>query len=748
VAKKRKKQQPVDPTPEETTVSAESYASDMYRDYGTYVLEERAIPCLQDGLKPVQRRILYEMWDRGIRPSSNFRKCAAIVGGVMSRWHPHGDSSIYDALVHLVNPAPMVVTPEGNHPFSPITPQGNFGAPPRKHHPAAAMRYTEARLSKIGATHFECIEVASMVPNFSGEFEEPLIIPTRLPLLLLLGSSGVAVGATTEIPRHGLDAVLKTVQYVLQKGHKATLRGAVRKLVGPDYGHSICTSSSEDILDMYREGKGTIRFMCNHHVRRGKDSHELVVTSFAPGFNVDRFIQLVEALEEERKIIAFNNETNAEGPRLTVLFRDPTVIEERVLPALQSHKSYSWNVIDKDHEQPVFLRVDLLSYLNTWLDYRRNIEKHMLRLERQRARTQLDREQAKMAAAQNAAALGKIMGSKVPYDEKVEQIQAKIKFRWGKKVVTLSEEQVEYLLDQKIRSMDRLNTAKQKAAIRAILAQLKRIRAELGDIDGVILAQLKRIAKEHAKTLKTWTPTVYAYGIPELELPEGEAAEGFWHITEKGFMRAYKDLPTRRGKFPEGFLAPAEESVTIVESDGTGYNVKSVYLSHGRTDYDDVVGMVPSHLPVLMVVDDTGTAGFIEHPARSSEATIMAMGENELIGAWGCRDSDTVYAFSSTKWQSYKVGDLGTKRPNSKGRKLLPRNRKAPRVLVVPKGGRIVANGRGVISPEDVRPNQTVFATGKKNYIVTTRNEKMICTGKRAASYAKSDGLVACFILR
>lgn len=750
---KRRKARNTAPAPaanEPESVDAEAYAAEKYRDYGIYVNEDRAIPEYRDGLKPVQRRVLYEMWNAGVRPGGNYRKSAAIVGGVMANWHPHGDSAIYDAMVNLVNPTPMVMSATGGHPFSAIDPQGNFGAPPRRHHPAAAMRYTEVRLSALGAVHFECMGVADMVANFSGEKNEPVVLPTRLPLLLLLGSSGVGVGASTEIPRHGLKAVIDTALYVLRKGGKASLKGAVKKLGGPDYGHSYVTSDEDAILDMYREGKGTIRFMADHHIRRGKDSHELVVTSYAPGMSVDTLIRRLTELEDANKIIAFNNETDSEGPRITVLFRDPTVIEERVLPAIQSHASYTWNVIDKtDPNNPLFRRMDLLTYMNAWLDWRREVETEVLKLEREETRTKLAREQAKMAASQNAEALGKIMGSKKPYDEKKKQIAKQVKFRWGKKTKTLTDAQVEYLLDQKIRSMDRLNADRQKTVIKGLLATLKRIKKDLGEIDRVIADHLLRIKKSFAKVIKAWTPSTLAYGIPELELPEGENAEGFWHFTDKGFCRAYTELPTRKGKFPEGFLVPAEETVTIVESSGWAYARKSVFLSHGRTEFDNVVGVAQSTCDILMVMDEKGNTALVDHPAKTSEYAVMRMDEEAaLTHAWACTDSDTVYAFGSSRWESHKVSKLGTKRPNSMGRKLLTRARNAPRVFVVPKGGVLVCNGKGVIDPDDVRPNHNIFAVGKKNYVVTLDNRKMVCNARQAASWAESNGLAACFILR
>lgn len=739
---------------------AEDYTADAYKEYGMYVNMQRAIPDLRDGLKPVQRRVLYEMYHQRVLPSSNFKKCAAIVGGAMANWHPHGDSAIYDALVNIVNPTPIVMSSDGGHPFSPISPQGNFGAPPRRHHPPAASRYTEARLSKLGAMLFECADVAEMRPNYNGEKEEPVVIPVRIPYLLLFGSEGIGVGAATKIPRHGLDAVLKATAYVLKKGSKAKLSGVVKRLQGPDYGHSYCTSDEDELMDMYREGHGTIRFMSTFFVRRGKDSHELVITSFAPGMNVDRLLRELGDLADEKKILAFNNETAAEGPRITIQFRDPMVIEERVLRLLKSSMSYSWNVIDStDPDNPRFMRVDLMTYLNTWLDWRREVETAMLELEQEREQVKLSREQARLAASQNAAKLGAIMGSRRSYESKKKAIAKEVTFTWMKptgkgsktKKTTerLTDEQVEYLLDQKIRSMDRLNAAKLEEGIDAIVATLVRIADDLQHIDRVIYRHLGRIRKQFGKAIKDWTGTIQAGGEPAIELPEGETAAGFWHFTPKGFCSAMDKLSTRRGKMKEGFLCPATEEVTIVEAEGEAYTRKSVFLSHGKTDFDNIVGVVPSSLPVMMVMDEKGSVALTEHPWHKSEYEPLAT-EHALVEAWGCRDSDVIYAFGSNgKWESHKVEKLGTKRPNCKGLKLIKGTRTKPRVYVVPKGGCLVANGHGRVQPDEVTTDMAVFAVGKKNYIVTAgRREKVIASARQAASWASTDGLEVCIPLR
>ena len=752
-------------TVEIADVAAEDYVVKQYRTYGIETLEMRAVPCLQDGLKPVQRRVLYAAYKAGAVPGHNFLKSAAVVGRTMSDFHPHGDKSVYDAIVNLVNPNPLVIHSSGGHPYSPFQPQGNFGAPPRDQFPAAAMRYTEVRLSRLGMLNFECIDVAEMVTNYSGTTTEPKILPTRLPLLLLLGTEGIAVGASTAIPRHGLKAVLSVVKHLL-KHPDATVKQLVAKLGHPDVGHSIVISPKEDVAEMYREGKGTIRWCCSHHIERGKNQHELIVTSFAPGFNIARLLSVCEELEAESKIISVNNETDKRGPRIVILFRDPGVIEERVLPALQSFQHYQWNVLDlqtptvdsNDVNSGTFRGVDLKTYLNLWIEYRRTIERNMLLLERSRAKEKLAREQARMAACQNAARIGQIMGNRrLTYDQKKSEIQGSVHFRWKNDgtTVRLTDEQVEYLLEQKIRSLDSLNEESQRKSIAEILKQLKRIRIELSDIDGVISEHLIRIEKDFQRDMNEWTPTEWSNGAPELKLPESSTdSNGYWCIDERGFVRDYPELPERRGKWhAASFTVPKTETVTIVESNGTAYTLRSVFLSHGRSDYREVVGVISSDAPYLLVVDDHGDCAVVEHPMKAAEGNPMRIRDgHKLIAAYGFWKSDMIYAFgvSGGKFEVKNGKDLIklARRPNSLGWKLITRSNKPPRIIIVPKGGAIVSGEVGIIDPNNVQSSNAIFGVGPKTYVITVNNDKRVCDVKGAAALAAEQGLQSAFLLR
>ena len=207
-------------------VNIEDEMRSSYIDYAMTVIVSRALPDVRDGLKPVHRRILYAMNDTGMRPNSPYRKSARLVGEVLGKYHPHGDTSVYDAMVRMAQDFSM------RYPL--VDGQGNFGSVDND--PPAAMRYTEARLAKIAEEMLVDIEkeTVDFMPNFDDSLQEPTVLPTRLPNLLLNGSSGIAVGMATNIPPHNLGEVCDAISYLIDNP-KATIEELAKFVQGPDF---------------------------------------------------------------------------------------------------------------------------------------------------------------------------------------------------------------------------------------------------------------------------------------------------------------------------------------------------------------------------------------------------------------------------------------------------------------------------------------------------------------------------------
>ncbi|MGH3564409.1 MAG: DNA gyrase subunit A, partial [Mycobacterium sp.] len=274
-----------------------------YIDYAMSVIVGRALPDVRDGLKPVHTRVLWAMYDGGYRPDRGYSKCARVVGEVMGNYHPHGDSSIYDALVRLAQPWSMRM------PL--IDSQGNFGSPGND--PPAAMRYTEARLTPLAMEMLREIdeETVDFVPNYDGRVQEPTVLPSRFPNLLANGSGGIAVGMATNIPPHNLGELAEAVYWALENydaDEEATLAAVMERVKGPDFPTSGLIVGSEGISDTYKTGRGSIKMRGVAEIEEeSKGRNSLVITELPYQVNHDNFITSIAEQVRDGKLAGIAN---------------------------------------------------------------------------------------------------------------------------------------------------------------------------------------------------------------------------------------------------------------------------------------------------------------------------------------------------------------------------------------------------------------------------------------------------------
>jgi topoisomerase IV subunit A len=275
-------------TPEDA-ITLGLFAERAYLDYAVSVVKGRALPQVEDGLKPVQRRILYAMDEMGLGPTAKPRKSAAVVGDVLGKLHPHGDQSVYDALVRLAQDFTL------RYPL--IDGQGNFGS--RDGDGAAAMRYTEARLTPIARLLLDEIDQGTVdfIPNYDGTQQEPKLLPARLPMGLLNGASGIAVGMATEIPPHNLNEIAEAA-IALIKNEKLKDEDLFALVPGPDFpGGGQIISSAEDIAEAYRSGRGSLKARARYEFEElARGQWQLVVTELPPGASAQRVLEEIEEL--------------------------------------------------------------------------------------------------------------------------------------------------------------------------------------------------------------------------------------------------------------------------------------------------------------------------------------------------------------------------------------------------------------------------------------------------------------------
>ncbi|WP_414655082.1 DNA gyrase subunit A, partial [Jatrophihabitans sp.] len=341
-----------------------------YIDYAMSVIVGRALPDVRDGLKPVHRKILYGMYDSGFRPDRNYVKCGRVVGDVMGNYHPHGDSALYDALVRMAQPWSL------RYPL--IDPQGNFGSPGND--PAAAYRYTECRLQSLAMEMLRDIdkETVDFVPNYAGNTVEPVILPARIPNLLVNGSEGIAVGMATRIPPHNLREVASGVSWALDHPDATSeelLEQLIQLIHGPDFPTRSLIVGRDGIEDAYRTGRGSIRMRAVVEIEEDqKGATILVVTELPYQVNPDNLVESIAALVKEGKIAgirAIHNESSDRiGMRIVItLTRDAVakVVLNNLFKHTQLQTTFGANMLAIVDGVPRTLRLD--QFVSHYVDH-------------------------------------------------------------------------------------------------------------------------------------------------------------------------------------------------------------------------------------------------------------------------------------------------------------------------------------------------------------------------------------------
>ncbi len=438
-----------------------------YLDYAMSVIVSRALPDVRDGLKPVQRRILYAMLREGLRHDQRYSKCAGVVGEVLKKYHPHGDASVYDALVRLAQP--------WNMRYTLVDGQGNFGSIDGD--PPAAYRYTEARLTAIAEELLVDIDknTVDFRPNFDGEHEEPRVLPARLPNLLLNGASGIAVGMATNIPPHNLRELCDAINHMIDNP-EATVDDLVKIIPGPDFPTGGSILGTDGIMNAYSTGRGRVVMRAKAHIEEGnRNSYLIVVTELPYQVNKARLHERIADMVKDRKIDGIRDiqdQSDRNGMRLVIHLKQDAQ-PRKVLNALYKHT----------HMQTTF-GVNMLALTDAGTQPRVLTLKRMLREfithreEVIRRRTQFDLDKARARAHI-------LEGLKIAIDNLDEVIQTIRQSRTVEMArnnlierFELSEAQAQAILDLQLRRLAALEREKIEEEYREIIKLI----AELEDI--------------------------------------------------------------------------------------------------------------------------------------------------------------------------------------------------------------------------------------------------------------------------
>lgn len=346
---------------------------ESYLSYALSVIVERALPDVRDGMKPVHRRVIYAMYDGGYRPDRGYNKCSRVVGDVMGKYHPHGDSAIYDTLVRLAQPWVMR--------YMLVDGQGNFGSPGDD--PAAAMRYTECRMAPLAMEMVRDIDkdTVDFVPNYDGKTQEPTVLPARFPNLLVNGSSGIAVGMATNIPPHNMREVADGVHWALDHpdaSREELLDALIERIKGPDFPTGATILGHKGIEQAYRTGRGLITMRAVVNTEEIKGRMCLVVTELPYQVNPDRLAASIREAVRDGKIQGIadmRDETSGRtGQRLVlVLKRDavPKVVLNNLYKHSQLQQTFGANMLALVDSVPRTLSLD--AFIRHWVDHQLDV---------------------------------------------------------------------------------------------------------------------------------------------------------------------------------------------------------------------------------------------------------------------------------------------------------------------------------------------------------------------------------------
>ncbi|MBX7160078.1 MAG: DNA gyrase subunit A [Acidimicrobiia bacterium] len=480
-----------DGAPEEpniTPIDIEEEMKNSFMEYSMSVIVSRALPDVRDGLKPVQRRILYGMFEQGIRPDRPRQKSATAVGHVMGRYHPHGDQTIYDALVRMAQ--------DFNLSHTLIDPKGNFGS---IDFPAAAMRYTEARLSPLALHLLDGIneETVDFIPNYDSQHSEPMVLPARFPNLLVNGSAGIAVGMATNIPPHDLGEVCDAVVHYLDHPD-ATPDDLMQFVTGPDFPTGAEIVGREGIRSAYRTGRGSIRMRAKCEiVESSARKTQIVVTEFPYQVSLQRTAERIAQLVRDGKLEGVSNvadHSDKDGPRLVVELK-VGVVPQVVLNNLYKHTAlqdtFGANMVALVDGVPRTL--NLAELVGHYVDHQIDVIQRRSRFRLDRARERAHIVEGLLIALDDIdRVIAIIRGS-----DDTDTARARLINEVG-----VSEVQANHILDMQLRRLTSLETQKLRdelTELHATITDLEAILADPARQREVVRVELCELRDKHAR---------------------------------------------------------------------------------------------------------------------------------------------------------------------------------------------------------------------------------------------------------
>ncbi|MFN8614327.1 MAG: DNA gyrase subunit A [Vampirovibrionales bacterium] len=554
-----------------------------YIDYAMSVIVGRALPDVRDGLKPVHRRILHAMNEIGLSPEKPFKKCAKVVGEVLGKYHPHGDTAVYDALVRLAQDF------ASRYPL--VNGHGNFGSVEGDN--AAAMRYTECKLTPIAMTMLEDIEqdTVDFQPNYDGSEQEPTVLPCRLPMLLLNGSSGIAVGMATNMPPHNLSEVVDGLCALIDDPSLG-VEGLMRYIKGPDFPTGGQIVGRNGIKDAYLTGRGSVIMRAITRIEQipggnGRQERTAIVVNEIPyQVNLTSLTEKIAELVRDKKIDGVSdlrNESDREGMRLVIeLKRDAKadVVLRNLYKHTQLQQSFGVNALSLVNGQPRLL--SLPDLLNEFISHRMTVVERRTRFELAKAQARAHILAGLMIAIGDLDKVIQLIRSASATDVARQQLMSQY---------SLDEDQANAILEMQLRRLTGLEREKINAEFQDLqvrIADLKDILASRQRVLNIIKEELTELKEKHGDSRRTEIVADEADNFSMEELTPNEAMAVF--ITRQGYIkRTAMDTFERQNRATRGkggmktrdeddvvhfFTAGMHNTVLFFSSRGVAYSLK------------------------------------------------------------------------------------------------------------------------------------------------------------------------------
>lgn len=474
-------------------VDLEKEMRKSYIDYAMSVIVSRALPDVRDGLKPVHRRILYAMYEDNLTADKPYRKSATTVGNVLGRYHPHGDASVYDALVRLAQDFSLRYPLVDGH--------GNFGSVDGD--PPAAYRYTEARMAKLAANMLSDIEkdTVDFVPNYDDKMKEPFVLPSRFPNLLVNGSSGIAVGMATNIPPHNLREVCQAICYVIDNP-EATLEDICRFIKGPDFPTGGIIMGRAGIRAAYATGRGRIIVRCRAEIEEhGQGRFRIVITELPYMVNKARLIENIADLHKERRvegITDLRDESDRDGMRIVIELRrdaNPQVVLNQLYQYTQMQETFSVINLALIHNQSQPRVLTLREMLDEYIRFQYEVVERRTRYDLRRAQERAHILEGLKIACENIDEVIRII--RQSYDDAKVRLMERF---------DLSDVQAQAILDMRLGRLQGLEVEKIENELEALhkkIAEYEDILAHAEKIYAIVKQELTEICEKFGDERRT-----------------------------------------------------------------------------------------------------------------------------------------------------------------------------------------------------------------------------------------------------